>query len=115
MACKLISLSVSSKIDRCRIHQDFSNNRSLSERDSIAKAGLDIIVTHLDTSAATVDGIGYWQVGNVISALANYDHFAKTKVYQTDVVNTLNSAYSLYAHADQYGYNDDALYVVHTS
>ncbi|KAI0727610.1 endo-1,6-alpha-mannosidase [Fomitopsis betulina] len=89
--------------------RDFSNNRSLSERDSIAKAGLDIIVTHLDTSAATVDGIGYWQVGNVISALANYDHFAKTKVYQTDVVNTLNSAYSLYAHADQYGYNDDAL------
>ena len=59
-----------------------------------------------------MDGIGYWQAGNVISAMANYDYFAKTKVYQTDVVNTLNSAYSLYAHADQYGYNDDALYVV---
>ncbi|EPS95139.1 hypothetical protein FOMPIDRAFT_1025928 [Fomitopsis schrenkii] len=90
--------------------REFSNNRSLAERDSIAKAGLDVIAGHLDTSKVTVDGIGYWQVGNVISALANYDHFAKTNVYQTTVVNTLNSAYSLYAHADQYGYNDDALW-----
>ncbi|KAH9836681.1 endo-1,6-alpha-mannosidase [Rhodofomes roseus] len=90
--------------------REFSNNRSLSERISIAQAGINVIAANLDASTASFSGIGYWQNGNVFSAMANQDYFAKTTTYESTVVNALNTAYSLYANADQYGYNDDAMW-----
>ena len=42
--------------------------------------------------------------------MANHDHFAGTTTYKTTVLNGLNTAFSKYAHYDQYGYNDDALW-----
>ncbi|KAH9923366.1 glycoside hydrolase [Fomitopsis serialis] len=42
--------------------------------------------------------------------MANQDYFAKTTTYESTVVNALNTVYSLYANADQYGYNDDAMW-----
>ncbi|KZT68825.1 endo-1,6-alpha-mannosidase [Daedalea quercina L-15889] len=90
--------------------REFSNNRSLSERISIAQAGINVIDAQLDASTASFSGIGYWQNGNVFSAMANQDYFAKTTVYQSTVVDALNTVYSLYSNADQYGYNDDAMW-----
>ncbi|KAJ3762715.1 endo-1,6-alpha-mannosidase [Lentinula raphanica] len=85
--------------------REFSNSRLLAERISIAKAAIDTILPQLDTSDAQFNGIGYWQSGNVFSAMANFDHLAGTNTYETQVVNGLNTAFSLYSNFDQFGYN----------
>ncbi|KAJ3844972.1 endo-1,6-alpha-mannosidase [Lentinula raphanica] len=90
--------------------REFSNSRLLAERISIAKAAIDTILPQLDTSDAQFNGIGYWQSGNVFSAMANFDHLAGTNTYETQVVNGLNTAFSLYSNFDQFGYNDDAMW-----
>jgi len=46
-------------------------------------------------------GIGYWQSGNVFSAMANHDYFAKTTTNKKIVLNNLNKAFSLYTNYDQ--------------
>lgn len=56
-------------------------------------------------------GIGYWQSGNVFSVMANQDQLAGSTTNQANVVNNLNKAFGLYSNYDQYGYNDDAMYV----
>ncbi|KAF9063310.1 endo-1,6-alpha-mannosidase [Rhodocollybia butyracea] len=76
--------------------RDFSNSRLRAERISIAKDAINSILPQLDTSNAQFHGIGYWQAGNVFSAMANFDHLAGTKTYQTQVTNGLKTAFKLY-------------------
>lgn len=68
-----------------------------------------VILAFLSIGLTT--GIGYWQAGNVFSAMANQDHLAGTTTNQATVVDNLNKAFSLYSNYDQYQYNDDAMYV----
>lgn len=63
-------------------------------------------------SLTLVAGIGYWQSGNVWSAIANQDHWVGTNPNEANVVNNLNTVFGLYANYDQYGYNDDAMCVL---
>ncbi|KAH7913098.1 glycoside hydrolase [Hygrophoropsis aurantiaca] len=42
--------------------------------------------------------------------MANQDYFTGSTTNQGDVTTSLNSAWSLYANYDQYGYNDDAMW-----
>ncbi|KAI0676443.1 endo-1,6-alpha-mannosidase [Trametes maxima] len=88
----------------------FSDSRSKAEHISIAQAGIDQLTPQLDASTAQFNGIGYWQAGNVISAMANQDHFAGTTTNKATVLNTLNTAFSKYQNFDQFGFNDDALW-----
>lgn len=89
----------------------FSNSRSLSERISISQAAINQMNSKLNTGTSEYSGIGYWQSGNVFSAMANQDYFAKTTTNKQKVLDGINKAYSLHSpYADQYGYNDDALW-----
>jgi hypothetical protein len=58
-------------------------------------------------SAVTEDrhrpGIGYWQSGNVWSAMANQDHFAGTHTNKAAVLSNLNTAFRLHANYDSFG------------
>ncbi|KAI0094828.1 glycoside hydrolase [Irpex rosettiformis] len=90
--------------------REFSDNKTKAQHISISKAGIDQITPQLVASTANFNGIGYWQSGNVFSAMANHDHFAGTTTYKTTVLNGLNTAFSKYAHYDQFGYNDDAMW-----
>lgn len=47
-------------------------------------------------------GIGWWQSGNVWSAMANHDHYANTKTFETQVVDNIQKAWSLYTNFDQF-------------
>ncbi|KAF9526516.1 endo-1,6-alpha-mannosidase [Crepidotus variabilis] len=82
----------------------FGNSRPLSERVSIAQNGINTILPQLNTGNAQFNGIGYWQSGNVFSALANQDYYAKTTTNKANVINNLNKAFSLYSNYDQYGW-----------
>jgi hypothetical protein len=42
--------------------------------------------------------------------MANQDYFGGTTTNKATVVNTLNTAFSRYAHYDEYQYNDDAMW-----
>ncbi|KAF5360085.1 hypothetical protein D9758_007579 [Tetrapyrgos nigripes] len=80
----------------------FSNSRGFDERVTIARNAIDAIVPQLDSSTAEFNGIGYWQSGNVFSAMANFDHLAHSNVYQGTVTNNLNTAFSLHANYDKF-------------
>ncbi|KXN83969.1 Mannan endo-1,6-alpha-mannosidase DCW1 [Leucoagaricus sp. SymC.cos] len=89
----------------------FSNNRTLGERVSIAQNGINAILPQLNSDIGEFNGIGYWQSGNVWTAMANQDRFAGTTTNQAHVVNNLNKVFSLRTNYDQFGYfNDDALW-----
>jgi len=90
--------------------RDFNNSRLLAERISIAEDAINTILPQLVASSASFNGIGYWQAGNVFSAMANFDHLAGTTTYETKVINGLTTAFGLYKNFDQYGYNDDAMW-----
>lgn len=49
-------------------------------------------------------GIGYWQSGNVWSAMANQDRFAGTTTNKAQVVSNLNAVFKLRANYDEFGY-----------
>lgn len=87
-----------------------STSRPLSERISISQDAINSILPQLDSATGEFNGIGYWQAGNVWTAIANHDHFAGTDKNKALVVNNLNTAFKLHAHYDKYGYNDDALW-----
>uniref|UniRef100_A0A0W0G1L0 Glycoside hydrolase family 76 protein n=1 Tax=Moniliophthora roreri TaxID=221103 RepID=A0A0W0G1L0_MONRR len=80
----------------------FSNDRPLEERISIAQNGINEILPQLDSSTAEFNGIGYWQSGNVFSAMANLDHITGTNTNQARVVNNLNTAFNLHANYDKF-------------
>lgn len=88
----------------------FSNSRSLSERISISQAGINKMTAQLNSDKAEFNGIGFWQSANVFSAMANQDHFTKATTNKQKVLNGINKAYSLYQYADEFGYNDDAMW-----
>ncbi|KAI0750298.1 hypothetical protein C8Q80DRAFT_1353554 [Daedaleopsis nitida] len=57
------------------------------------------------------NSIGFWPTGaTVLSAQANYDFFTKTTTYKSHVTDALNTAFSVNAHYDPFGYNDDAMW-----
>ncbi|PFH53228.1 hypothetical protein AMATHDRAFT_137824 [Amanita thiersii Skay4041] len=82
--------------------REFSNSRSLSQRISISQNAINAILPQLSQSTAEFNGIGYWQSGNVFSAMANHDHVSGTSTFRTQVVNNLNTAFSLHAHYDKF-------------
>ncbi|KAF5367312.1 hypothetical protein D9757_010100 [Collybiopsis confluens] len=100
--------------------REFSNSRLRAERISIAENAINTILPQLDTANAQFNGIGYWQSGNVFSAMANFDHLAGTSTYENQVVNGLQTAFNLFPNFDQFGpfnaeylstqFNDDALW-----
>lgn len=87
-----------------------TNSRSSSDRVTIAQNAINVILGQLDSSDAQFNGIGWWQSGNVWSVLANQDHITSTTTNKNNVVNALNTGWSLFANYDQYQYNDDALW-----
>lgn len=48
-------------------------------------------------------GIGYWQSGNVFSAMANQDFFAGTTTNKAQVVSNLKNVFNLRANYDEFG------------
>ncbi|KAH7928605.1 Six-hairpin glycosidase, partial [Leucogyrophana mollusca] len=90
--------------------RDPSTTLSSSDRVTIAQNCIDTLTAQLDTSTGSFNGIGYWQDANALSAMANQDYITHSTTNQAAVTNSLNSAWSLYANYDQYGYNDDAMW-----
>ncbi|KAH9939620.1 glycoside hydrolase family 76 protein [Epithele typhae] len=90
--------------------REFTNNRSHAELISISEAAIDTILPQLNVASGDFAGIGYWQAGNVWSAMANEDFRAGTTKYKAQVVDQLNNVFGLWAHYDQFGFNDDAMW-----
>ncbi|KAJ7230371.1 endo-1,6-alpha-mannosidase [Mycena pura] len=88
----------------------FNNSRPLSERITIAQNAINAMTPQLDAATGEFNGIGYWQSGNVWSVLANQDNSAATTVNKALVLNNLNLVFSRWAHYDQFGFNDDAIW-----
>ncbi|KAG7093369.1 hypothetical protein E1B28_007051 [Marasmius oreades] len=82
----------------------FSNERPLDERIRIAQNGINAIIPQLNAGTAEFNDIGFWQSGNVYSAMANQDHIAGTTVNRDRVVNGLNTAFNLNANYDKFGW-----------
>lgn len=90
--------------------REFSNKYSLQDRQAKAKAAIDVIAPRT-TSNGEFQDVGFWgSAATVYSAMANYDHFVSSTTYKNTVVDGLNKVFSEYAHFDQFGYNDDALW-----
>ncbi|KAI0750296.1 glycoside hydrolase family 76 protein [Daedaleopsis nitida] len=90
--------------------REFSNNRSLSDRQTIARTGIDQMASDYNANTGQYNSIGFWPTGaTVLSAQANYDFFTKTTTYMSHVTDALNTAFSVNAHYDPFGYNDDAM------
>ncbi|KAI0780123.1 glycoside hydrolase family 76 protein [Fomes fomentarius] len=90
--------------------REFSNKYSLQDRQAKAKAAIDVIAPRTNSNGEFQD-VGFWgSAATVYSAMANYDHFVSSTTYKDTVVNGLNKVFSEYAHFDQFGYNDDALW-----
>ncbi|KAF7309385.1 hypothetical protein MIND_00309300 [Mycena indigotica] len=81
-----------------------SSSLDVSERISIAQKAIDAITPHFNTESSEFTGIGYWQSGNVFSALANKDKTTGTTTNQEFVINNLDAVFKKYAHYDKYGY-----------
>ncbi|KAF8799206.1 endo-1,6-alpha-mannosidase [Phlegmacium glaucopus] len=79
------------------------NSRPLSDRISISQKAIDTITPELNSSTGQFNGIGYWQSGNVWSAMANQDFFAKTTVNKDLVLNNLNIVFKDNLNYDAFG------------
>jgi len=88
----------------------FNNTRPLNERVTISQDAINAITPQLNTAIGEFNGIGYWQSGNVWTAMANQDRFTGTTVNKAQVVNNLNLVFGLRQNYDQFGFNDDALW-----
>lgn len=104
--------------------QEFSNSRPLDERVTISQNAINELLPQLNSATGEFNGehfprlqvhqrfyqckilpgIGYWQSGNVWSAMANHDHFAGTTTYQSQVISNMKTVFNLRADYDQYGY-----------
>ncbi|THU88074.1 endo-1,6-alpha-mannosidase [Dendrothele bispora CBS 962.96] len=100
--CSLISFSFAQDLGVPLSWRKFSNSRGRDERITIARSAIDAILPQLDSGTGEFNGIGYWQSGNVYSAMANFDHLAASNVYQGTVTNNLNTAFGLHAHYDKF-------------
>lgn len=83
--------------------QKFSNSRPQSERISIAQNAINAIIPQLNSATGEFKGIGYWQSGNVYSAIALQDQLTKTTTNQATVVNNLKKVFQLRKNYDQFG------------
>ncbi|KAF8074664.1 endo-1,6-alpha-mannosidase [Lyophyllum atratum] len=87
----------------------FSNSRPLSERITLSQNAINAILPQLNSATGEfngkyfVTGIGYWQSGNVWSAMANQDRLAGTTTNKAQVVNNLKNVFNLRKNYDQYG------------
>ncbi|KAF9564880.1 hypothetical protein CPC08DRAFT_218746 [Agrocybe pediades] len=89
----------------------FNNTRPLSQRISIAQAAINTLVpSQLNSATGEFNGIGYWQSGNVYSAMALQDQVAGTSVNKGVVMANLKTVFGLWKNYDQFGFNDDALW-----
>jgi len=84
--------------------QKFSNSRPQSERISIAQNAINAIIPQLNPATGEFKGIGYWQSGNVYSAIALQDQLTKTTTNQATVVNNLKKVFQLRKNYDQFGW-----------
>ncbi|KAJ7777129.1 endo-1,6-alpha-mannosidase [Mycena metata] len=82
--------------------REFSNNRTLAQRITIAQNAINQMTPQLNSATGEFNGLGYWQSGNVWSVLANQDHLAGTTTNKALVVNNLNLVFSRWAHYDQF-------------
>ncbi|KAJ7588251.1 endo-1,6-alpha-mannosidase [Mycena floridula] len=88
----------------------FTNSRLLAERISISQNAINAFLPQVDSSTGQINGIGFWQAGNVWGVLANQDRLAGTTGNQAAVISNMNTAFGLYANYDQFGFNDDAMW-----
>jgi len=89
-----------------------TDDTTLSHDQRVAKAQAAVtqILPQLDTSLGEFNGIGYWQSGNVWSAMANLDHITGQTTYKSQVTSGLTTSFNLNANFDKFGYNDDAMW-----
>ncbi|KAF8961945.1 hypothetical protein BDZ97DRAFT_1905388 [Flammula alnicola] len=80
-----------------------STSRALSQRISIAQNAINAIIPQLQPTTGQFAGIGYWQAGNVWSAMAIQDQFTGTGTNKAAVVKNLNLVFGLYLNYDQFG------------
>ncbi|KAJ6580792.1 endo-1,6-alpha-mannosidase [Mycena capillaripes] len=106
----LVSLAAAQDLGVPLSWRKFSNSRALSERITIAQNAINQMTPQLNSATGEFNGIGYWQSGNVWSVLANQDHLAGTTTNKALVINNLNLVFSRWAHYDQFGFNDDAMW-----
>ncbi|KAG6918174.1 hypothetical protein DXG01_016159 [Tephrocybe rancida] len=79
------------------------NTRPLSERITLSQNAINAILPQLNSATGEFNGIGYWQSGNVWSAMANHDKSAGTKTFSASVVANLRKVFTLRANYDQFG------------
>ncbi|KAF9461512.1 endo-1,6-alpha-mannosidase [Collybia nuda] len=110
LALSLLKLATAQDLSVPTSWRKFSNTRPLSERISIAQNAINSILPQLNSANGEFNGkfrylkcIGYWQSGNVWSAMANQDRFAGTTVNKVQVVNNLKNVFKLRANYDQFG------------
>ncbi|KAF7317604.1 Glycoside hydrolase family 76 protein [Mycena kentingensis (nom. inval.)] len=110
LALALASSAVAQDLGVPLSWRKFSNTRSRDERITISQNAINAILPQLNAATGEFNGIGYWQSGNVWSSLANQDRNAGTTVNKARVVSNLNLVFSRFAHYDQFGFNDDAMW-----
>ncbi|KAJ3570085.1 hypothetical protein NP233_g4638 [Leucocoprinus birnbaumii] len=86
---------------------NLTNNRPLEERALISQNAIHEIATQLNNNTGQFSGIGYWQSGNVWTAMANQDRFAGTNINRAQVVEALNTVFE---QQPNYNSGDDALW-----
>ncbi|KIJ65237.1 hypothetical protein HYDPIDRAFT_111167 [Hydnomerulius pinastri MD-312] len=86
------------------------NKLNIAERVIVSQTALNSLLPELNKTAAQFNVLGYWQGGNVFSAMANEDHVTRLRLNQGVVTTNLNKAFALYADYDQQMYDDDALW-----
>ncbi|KIJ65236.1 hypothetical protein HYDPIDRAFT_111166 [Hydnomerulius pinastri MD-312] len=85
------------------------NKYNLAQRIATSQNALDSLLPELNETIGYFNVLGYWQGGNVFSAMANEDYVTHLPLYQGVVTTYLNKAFALYAdYSTQY--NDDALW-----
>ncbi|KAL0579836.1 hypothetical protein V5O48_002143, partial [Marasmius crinis-equi] len=99
----------------------FYNARPVDERIKLSQNAINAFLPQLNNGTAEFNasnvefmknrkwtGIGYWQAGNVYSAMANQDHLTNTTVNRDRVVDGLNTAFRLNAAYDKFGVITDS-------
>jgi len=83
-----------------------STARPFVERVSISQSAINAILPQLDSQTSEFDGIGFWQSGNVWSAMANQDRFSGIYTNKASVLSNVDNVYKLHP-VSEFDYNDD--------
>jgi len=81
-----------------------------ADRISIAQAGINQILPQLNASSGEFSGVGYWQSGNIWSAMALKDLIAGTRDNQNRVTSNLKLVARLHTGFYENTFNDDSLW-----